>query len=65
MLHFHQDHHQTHHHEVDQGCCLLLCHCHLHYGKEVNLHGGMDNSLGSVEAMVVYSFCNNSKGRKI
>jgi hypothetical protein len=35
MLHFRQDHHQIHHHEVDRGCHLLLLHHrHLRYGKE-------------------------------
>jgi hypothetical protein len=64
-LHFHQDHHQIHHHEVDRGCHLLLHHRRLCYGKEENLCDGMDNSSGNVEVTVVYSFRNGNKGRKI
>jgi hypothetical protein len=65
-LHFRRDHHQILHHRIGQGRHLRLLHrrC-LHYGKEGNPHDGMDNSLGSVEVMAIYSFRNGNKGKRI
>jgi hypothetical protein len=58
MLHLYRDHYQIRNCcQVDQGHHLhLLHHHHLCYGMKGSLHGGMDNSSDSVEAMVIYIF---------
>jgi hypothetical protein len=66
MIHFHQDHLQILHHEVDRGHRLyLLRHHHLRYDKGGSQCGEMDSSSDNVEAKFLYSFRISNRGRKI
>jgi hypothetical protein len=66
MLHLRRDHHIWNHRHVDQGHRLhLLRHRRLRYDREESLHGGMDNFSDNVEVMVIYNFCNDSRGKRI